>query len=157
MERTFVMIKPDGVKRGLIGPIITRFEQKGFQLAAMKLMSIDRPLAERHYGEHRDRPFFGELVDFLTSGQVCAMVWEGQNAIANARAIIGATNPVDASPGTIRADYALDIASNIVHGSDSPASAQREIALFFDDALAPGAIYKLTDDRASITATNTTH
>lgn len=154
MERTFVMIKPDGVKRGLIGPIITRFEQKGFHLAAMKLMRIDRPLAERHYGEHQDRPFFGELVDFLTSGQVCAMVWEGQNAIANARAIIGATNPVNASPGTIRADFALDIASNIVHGSDSPESAQREIALFFDGAPALETMYRMTGDGAAL---NTTH
>lgn len=154
MERTFVMIKPDGVKRGLIGPIITRFEQKGFHLAAMKLMRIDRPLAERHYGEHQDRPFFGELVDFLTSGQVCAMVWDGQNAIANARAIIGATNPVNASPGTIRADFALDIASNIVHGSDSLESAQREIALFFDGAFSPEALYRMSGVDA---ATNATH
>ncbi|CAH1190234.1 Nucleoside diphosphate kinase [Paenibacillus plantiphilus] len=154
MERTFVMIKPDGVKRGLIGPIITRFEQKGFHLAAMKLMRIDRALAERHYGEHQDRPFFGELVDFLTSGQVCAMVWEGQNAVANTRAIIGATNPVQASPGTIRADFALDIASNIVHGSDSPESAQREIALFFDGAPALETMYRMTGDGAAL---NTTH
>jgi nucleoside-diphosphate kinase len=131
MERTFVMVKPDGVARSLIGPIVTRFEQKGLKLRAIKLMTIDRPLAERHYGEHREKPFFGELVDFLTSGEVCAMVWEGRNAVACARSLIGKTNPVEAAPGTIRGDYALDVSSNIVHGSDSPESAEREIGLFF--------------------------
>ncbi|MBW7476543.1 nucleoside-diphosphate kinase [Paenibacillus oenotherae] len=151
MERTFVMVKPDGVKRGLIGSIVTRFEQKGFLLIAMKLMSIDRTLAERHYGEHREKPFFGELVDFLTSGQVCAMVWEGPNAIANARGLIGSTNPAEASPGTIRADFALDISSNIVHGSDSLESAQREIGLFFDGAQPPGLLFRAASDGASIT------
>lgn len=131
MERTFVMIKPDGVRRGLIGPIITRFEQKGFKLSAMQLMTLERSLAEQHYGEHINKPFFGELVDYLTSGPVCAMVWEGQHAVANARSIIGKTNPVEASPGTIRGDFAMDIAGNIVHGSDSAQSAQHEINLFF--------------------------
>jgi nucleoside-diphosphate kinase len=135
MEQTFVMVKPDGVRRGLIGPVVTRFEQKGFTLTAIKLMTIDRSLAERHYGEHRSKPFFGELVDFLTSGPVCAMVWEGQNAVANARALIGRTNPVESAPGTIRGDFALDISGNIVHGSDSPESAEREIRLFFDAAV----------------------
>ncbi|WP_274649186.1 nucleoside-diphosphate kinase [Paenibacillus humicola] len=134
MERTFVMVKPDGVARNLIGPIIARFEQKGLKLRAVKLMRIDRPLAERHYGEHREKPFFGELVDFLTSGEVCAMVWEGQNAVACARMLIGKTNPVEAAPGTIRGDFALDVSSNIVHGSDSPESAVREIGLFFGEA-----------------------
>jgi nucleoside-diphosphate kinase len=130
-EQTFVMIKPDGVKRGLIGPVISRFEQKGFTLAAIELLTIDRALAERHYGDLRTKPFFGELVDYLTSGPVCAMVWQGDHAVENARSLIGKTNPVEAAPGTIRGDYALDIAGNIVHGSDSAASAEREIDLFF--------------------------
>lgn len=131
VEQTFVMVKPDGVKRGLIGPIITRFEQKGFTLAAIQLRSIDRVLAERHYGELKEKPFFGELVSYLTSGLVCAMIWQGEHAVENARSIIGKTNPVEAAPGTIRGDFAMDIAGNIVHGSDSPASAEREIGLFF--------------------------
>lgn len=130
-EQTFVMVKPDGVKRGLIGAIVSRFEQKGFTLAAIQLMSIDRDLAERHYGELSAKPFFGELVRYLTSGPVCAMVWHGEHAVENARALIGKTNPVEASPGTIRGDFALDIAGNIVHGSDSAENAAREIALFF--------------------------
>ncbi|AZN43011.1 nucleoside-diphosphate kinase [Paenibacillus albus] len=139
MEQTFVMVKPDGVKRGLIGPIITRFEQKGFVLAAIQLRSIDRALAERHYGELKEKPFFGELVQYLTSGPVCAMIWQGEHAVENARSIIGKTNPVEAAPGTIRGDFALDIAGNIVHGSDSLASAEREIELFFGGAVAASA------------------
>ncbi|QHT62795.1 nucleoside-diphosphate kinase [Paenibacillus lycopersici] len=130
-EQTFVMVKPDGVRRGLIGSIVARFEQKGFALAAIELLQIDRELAEQHYGELRQKPFFGELVDYLTSGPVCAMVWQGEHAVENARALIGKTNPVEAAPGTIRGDYAMDIAGNIVHGSDSAASAAREIGLFF--------------------------
>ncbi|MBW7457225.1 nucleoside-diphosphate kinase [Paenibacillus sepulcri] len=137
MERTFVMVKPDGVRRGLVGPILTRFEQKGFKLQDLKLMMIDRELAEQHYGEHRERPFFGELVSFLTSGKVCAMVWEGPNAIAGARLLIGQTNPANAAPGTIRGDFALEVSENIIHGSDSAESAGREIALFFGDAEEP--------------------
>ncbi|MFB9324838.1 nucleoside-diphosphate kinase [Paenibacillus aurantiacus] len=136
MERTFVMVKPDGVRRGLVGDIVSRFEQKGFTLRGIKLMHIDRPLAERHYGEHREKPFFGELVDYLTSGEVCAMIWEGQHAVANARSLIGKTNPVEAVPGTIRGDFAMDVASNVVHGSDSPESAEREISLFFGESAA---------------------
>ncbi|SFS47292.1 nucleoside-diphosphate kinase [Paenibacillus sp. BC26] len=132
VEQTFVMVKPDGVKRGLIGPIITRFEQKGFELAAISLRTIDRKLAETHYGELKSKPFFGELVDYLTSGPVCAMIWQGPHAVENARAIIGKTNPVEAGPGTIRGDFGMDISGNIVHGSDSDASAAREIGLFFD-------------------------
>ncbi|QHW35223.1 nucleoside-diphosphate kinase [Paenibacillus rhizovicinus] len=131
MEQTFVMVKPDGVRRGLIGPIIARFEQKGFTLAAIELLRIDRLLAEQHYSDLRTKPFFGELVDYLTSGPVCAMVWQGEHAVENARALIGKTNPVEASTGTIRGDFAMDIAGNIVHGSDSAASAAREIGLFF--------------------------
>lgn len=133
MERTFVMVKPDGVRRGLIGDIVSKFEQKGFALRGIKMTHIDRPLAERHYGEHREKPFFGELVDYLTSGEVCAMIWEGQHAVANARSLIGKTNPVEAAPGTIRGDFAMDVATNVVHGSDSPESAEREISLFFGE------------------------
>ncbi|XEC93851.1 nucleoside-diphosphate kinase [Paenibacillus tarimensis] len=131
MERTFVMVKPDGVKRGLIGEIVARFEKRGFRLAGAKLMAVSRELAERHYIEHKERPFFGELVDFITSGDVFAMVWEGKDAVKIARSMIGKTNPADADPGTIRGDYALTVESNIIHGSDSPESAEREIGLFF--------------------------
>ncbi|WP_314002573.1 nucleoside-diphosphate kinase [uncultured Paenibacillus sp.] len=131
MEQTFVMVKPDGVSRGLIGAVVSRFENKGLKLAAVKMMTIPRELAERHYGEHREKKFFGELVDFITSGPVFAMVWEGPQAVKNARLIIGATNPSEAVPGSIRGDYGLIVDSNIVHGSDSPESAQREIGLFF--------------------------
>ena len=131
MEKTFLMIKPDGVQRNLIGDIVNRFEEKGYKLVGAKLMQIDRSLAEQHYGEHRERPFFGELVDFITSGPVFAMVWEGNNVVAASRSLMGATNPQDAAPGTIRGDYAVSLGMNIIHGSDSPASAEREIGLFF--------------------------
>lgn len=125
------MVKPDGVQRNLIGEIVARFEKKGFQLVGAKLMSIPREMAETHYGEHRERPFFGELVDFITSGPVFAMVWQGENVIATARQMMGATNPKDAGPGTIRGDYAVTVGKNIIHGSDSPESAEREISIFF--------------------------
>lgn len=131
MEQTFIMIKPDGVKRGLIGEIVARFEQKGFRLIDAKLLYVSRETAELHYYELREKPFFKELVSFITTGQVFAMVWEAKDAVKNARAIIGATNPVEAAPGTIRGDYALDVASNIIHGSDSVENADREIGLFF--------------------------
>ncbi|MFD0717394.1 nucleoside-diphosphate kinase [Paenibacillus sp. GCM10027626] len=140
MERTFVMVKPDGVRRGVIGAVIARFEQKGFALQTIRLMEIERSMAEQHYGELRDKPFFGELVDYLTSGQVCAMVWKGDHAIANARSLIGKTNPAEAPPGTIRGDFAMDVSANIVHGSDSPESAAREIALFFGSELMPSIV-----------------
>ncbi|MFE8702236.1 nucleoside-diphosphate kinase [Cytobacillus sp. FJAT-54145] len=133
MERTFLMVKPDGVQRNLIGEIVARFEKKGFQLVGGKLMSISKELAEQHYGEHKERPFFGELVDFITSGPVFAMVWEGENAIATARLMMGATNPKDSAPGTIRGDFAATVGKNIIHGSDSPESAVREIGLFFKE------------------------
>ncbi|WP_019154301.1 nucleoside-diphosphate kinase [Robertmurraya massiliosenegalensis] len=133
MEKTFLMVKPDGVQRSLIGDIVSRFERKGFQLVGAKLMSIPQELAEQHYGEHKERPFFGELVDFITSGPVFAMVWEGENVIATARSMMGATNPKDAAAGTIRGDYAATVGKNIIHGSDSPASAEREISLFFKE------------------------
>ncbi|MBS4173277.1 nucleoside-diphosphate kinase [Bacillus sp. FJAT-49736] len=131
MEKTFLMVKPDGVQRQLIGEIVSRFEKKGFQLVGAKLMQISTELAQKHYGEHKERPFFGELVDFITSGPVFAMVWEGENVISTARQMMGSTNPKDAQPGTIRGDFATTVGKNIIHGSDSPESAEREIGLFF--------------------------
>ncbi|MBD2256409.1 nucleoside-diphosphate kinase [Pseudanabaena sp. FACHB-2040] len=131
MERTFLMIKPDGVQRNLVGEIIRRFETKGFTLVGLKLMTVSRELAEEHYGVHRERPFFAGLVDFITSGPVVAMVWEGDGVIASARKIIGATNPLTAEPGTIRGDLGVTIGRNIIHGSDAPETAQTEIALWF--------------------------
>lgn len=133
MEKTFLMVKPDGVQRNLIGEIVSRFEKKGFQLVGAKLMAIPEELAEQHYGEHKERPFFGELVEFITSGPVFAMVWEGENVIATARTMMGATNPKDSAPGTIRGDFAATVGKNIIHGSDSPESAEREIGLFFKE------------------------
>lgn len=130
-ERTFVAIKPDGVERSLVGEIIKRFEQRGLKLVGLKLMKVPTKLAEDHYGEHKGKPFFEGLVKHITSGPIVAMVWQGKNAIALARHTIGATNPQDATPGSIRGDLAVDIGRNIVHGSDSPTSAAREINLFF--------------------------
>jgi nucleoside-diphosphate kinase len=135
MEKTFLMVKPDGVQRNLIGEIVSRFERKGFQLVGAKLMSIPRELAEEHYGEHKERPFFGELVEFITSGPVFAMVWQGENVISTARLMMGSTNPKDAAPATIRGDYGLTVGKNVIHGSDSPASAEREIGLFFKEGV----------------------
>lgn len=131
MERTFSMVKPDGVQRGLIGEIITRFEQRGIKLVALKLMQITSALAAEHYSEHIGKAFFDDLVDFITSGPVVAMVLEGENAVAMVRAMMGATNPQESAPGTIRGDYGMTINKNIIHGSDSPVSAAREIDLFF--------------------------
>jgi len=131
VERTFIMVKPNGFARGLVGEVVARFERRGLELRAMKLMRIPRELAERHYAEHREKPFFGELVDFITSGPVVAMVWEGNEAISVARTMMGATDPVKAAPGTIRGDFATVMAENVVHGSDGPESAAREIGLFF--------------------------
>jgi nucleoside-diphosphate kinase len=131
MERTFMMVKPDGVQRGLIGEIISRMERRGFRLIAAKMMLISRELAERHYAEHVGKPFFNELVSFITSGPVMAMVWEGDNVIALSRQMIGKTNALEAAPGTIRGDFAVHTGRNLVHGSDSPESAEREIANFF--------------------------
>ena len=132
-ERTFVMVKPDGVSRRLVGEVIRRIEAKGYTLAAMRFFTIDRELAESHYGEHKDKPFFGELVSFITSGPVVAMVVGGPDAVKGLRQIMGATNPLEATPGSIRGDFATLIGENIVHGSDSPESAAREIGLFFPD------------------------
>jgi nucleoside-diphosphate kinase len=133
MERTFLAIKPDGVQRGLVGEIIRRFETKGFTLVGLKFLKVSRELAEQHYGVHRERPFFGGLVEFITSSPVVAMVWEGDGVIASARKIIGATNPLTAEPGTIRGDFGLNIGRNLIHGSDAPQTAQQEIALWFKD------------------------
>ncbi|SFK00463.1 nucleoside diphosphate kinase [Halobacillus dabanensis] len=132
MEKTFLMVKPDGVQRNLIGDIVARFERKGFKLAGAKLMAIPNELAEEHYGEHKEKPFFGELVDFITSGPVFAMVWEGDDVIATARKMMGATKPAEASPGTIRGDFGVTVGKNVIHGSDSKESAEREIGLFFE-------------------------
>ncbi|GAB4217620.1 MAG: nucleoside-diphosphate kinase [Synechococcales cyanobacterium] len=130
-ERTFLAIKPDGVQRQLVGTIVQRLETRGFQLVGLKLMQVSRELAEAHYAEHKERPFFGGLVDFITSGPVVAMVWEGKGVVAAARKMIGKTNPLDSEPGTIRGDFGIDIGRNIIHGSDGVETAQREIALWF--------------------------
>ncbi|CAD0229258.1 nucleoside diphosphate kinase [Planktothrix agardhii CCAP 1459/11A] len=134
LERTFIAIKPDGVQRGLVGEIIGRFEAKGFTLVGLKLIIASQELAERHYDIHKERPFFKDLVSFITSGPLVAMVWEGDGVVASARRIIGATNPLTAEPGTIRGDFAVSIGRNIIHGSDAIETAQREISLWFTDA-----------------------
>lgn len=131
IQKTFVMVKPDGVKRQLVGEIVNRFESRGFELKGAKLMQITEDLAKNHYGEHAERPFFGELVEFITSGPVFAMVWEGENVIALSRLMMGATNPAEATPGTVRGDFATSVGENIIHGSDSEEAAVREIGLFF--------------------------
>ncbi|HWP98153.1 MAG TPA: nucleoside-diphosphate kinase [Syntrophomonadaceae bacterium] len=133
MEPTFVMIKPDGVQRAMVGEIIKRIEARGLTLRAMRMMEISSELAGRHYAEHRDRPFFPELVEFITSGPVVAMVWEGDQAVAAVRQMMGATNPLEAAPGSIRGDLALSLSYNVIHGSDSQESANREIGLFFPE------------------------
>ena len=131
MEQTFSMIKPDAVQRNLIGEIIGRFEKKGLKLVALKLLRISKEMAERHYAEHLGKPFFNELVDFITSGPVVAMIWEGKNAVQVVRTMMGKTDPQEALPGTIRGDFGMFTGNNIVHGSDSLESASREINLFF--------------------------
>lgn len=133
MQETLVLIKPDGVRRQLCGEILSRYERKGLVIKAMKLLDASKELAEEHYVEHKGKPFFGELVDFITSGSVLAFVLAGENAIVSVRAINGATNPVDAAPGSIRGDYALTMDSNVVHASDSVESASREIQLWFPE------------------------
>jgi nucleoside-diphosphate kinase len=134
-ERTFVMVKPDGVQRGLIGEIIGRLEERGLKLVGAKFMRIDEELAGEHYGEHEDKPFFDDLVEFITSGPVMATVWEGQDATRQVRRMMGETDPAESAPGTIRGDYGLDLGRNVIHGSDheDPGANEREIALFFDD------------------------
>ncbi len=133
MERTFLAIKPDGIQRGLVGEIIRRFETKGFTLIGLKFLKVSAELAQQHYDVHRERPFFTGLVEFITSGPVVAMVWEGDGVITSARKIIGATNPLTAEPGTIRGDLGINIGRNLIHGSDAPETAQKEIALWFKD------------------------
>ncbi|MDG4656098.1 nucleoside-diphosphate kinase [Ectobacillus antri] len=133
MEKTYLMIKPDGVQRNVIGEIVSRFEKKGFQLVGAKLMQVTKETAELHYAEHKERPFFGELVDFITSGPVFAMVWQGEGVIATARQMMGKTNPKEAAPGTVRGDFGVTVGKNIIHGSDSAESAEREIAIFFKE------------------------
>jgi nucleoside-diphosphate kinase len=132
MDRTLILVKPDAFARGLTGEIIARFERKGLRVVALRHMTVSRALAEQHYAEHAERPFFGELVEFITSGPIVAMVLEGTDAVKAARQVIGATNPLEAAPGSIRGDYAIEVGTNMVHGSDSPESAAREAALFFE-------------------------
>jgi nucleoside-diphosphate kinase len=132
-DRTLILVKPDAFERGLTGEVIGRFERKGLELVALELMRVDVELANRHYAEHRERPFFGELVEFITRGPLVAMVLEGNGAVEAARQVIGATNPLEAAPGSIRGDFATEITFNLVHGSDSADSAAREIELFFPD------------------------
>ena len=134
-ERTLVLVKPDGVRRGLVGEVLSSLERKGLTLVALQLRLLERDVAEQHYGEHADKPFFGELVDFITGGPLVAAVVEGPSAVAAVRKVMGGTNPVDADPGSLRGRYALEIGQNLVHGSDSPESAEREVGLFFPDGL----------------------
>jgi nucleoside-diphosphate kinase len=131
VDRTLILVKPDAFARNLTGEILARFERKGLRIAALKLMTMDRALAEQHYAEHEGKPFFGELVEFITSGPLVAMVLEGHEAVVAARQVIGATNPLEAAPGSIRGDFALEVGQNMVHGSDSNESAAREVGLFF--------------------------
>lgn len=133
MERTYLMVKPDGVQRGLIGEIVGRFERKGLKMIGAKLMQVPLETAERHYAEHKGKDFYEPLLQFITSGPVFAMVWEGDNAVALARLMIGKTNALEAAPGTIRSDYALHTRFNLIHGSDSIENAEREIAIFFKE------------------------
>lgn len=131
MERTLILVKPDGVQRGLIGEIVGRFERRGLKLIGMKFMQVSTELAEQHYAVHQGRPFYNSLIEYIISAPVVAMVWEGNDAIAAARATIGATNPVAANPGTIRGDLGMEVGRNLVHGSDSPENGQKEASLFF--------------------------
>jgi nucleoside-diphosphate kinase len=133
VDRTLILVKPDAFERGLTGEIIARFERKGLTIVALKHMTVTEDLAKQHYAEHDGKPFFGELVEFITSGPLVAMVLEGEDAIRAARQVIGATNPLEAAPGSIRGDYAIAVGQNMVHGSDSPESAAREAGLFFPE------------------------
>ncbi|WP_119261001.1 nucleoside-diphosphate kinase [cyanobacterium endosymbiont of Rhopalodia gibberula] len=133
MEQTFVMVKPDGVQRGLIGEVISRFEAKGFTLVGLKLVQVSKELAEEHYDVHKERPFFRSLVEFICSSPVVAMVWQGNGVVASARIVIGATNPLTAAPGTIRGDYGISIERNLIHGSDAIETAEKEISLWFNN------------------------
>ena len=132
MQRTLVLVKPDGVQRGLVGVIVARLERRGLKLTGLKMMRISKEVAARHYAEHQGKPFFDGLIAFITSGPVVAMIWEGREAVTVVRSLMGTTDPLKASPGTIRGDLALDLGMNLIHGSDSPARAETEIALFFE-------------------------
>ncbi len=134
VQRTFVAIKPDGVERGLIGEVVNRFERRGLKIVGMKLLKVSREMAETHYGEHKGKPFYEGLVSYITSAPIVGMVLQGKDAVTLARNVIGATNPLNAAPGTIRGDLAIEIGRNLVHGSDSPESAKREIGIFFKDS-----------------------
>ena len=131
VEHTFIMVKPDGVRRAIVGEVISRFERKGLTLEKMRMLEIDEEMAGRHYEEHTEKPFFGELVEFITSGPVVAMEWSGESAVSVCRTVMGPTNPAEAPPGTIRGDFGLIMTNNIVHGSDSVASGERELGIFF--------------------------
>ena len=133
MDRTLILVKPDAFERGLTGEVIARFERKGLTIVALKHMTVPRETAEQHYAEHSEKPFFGELVDFITGGPLVAMVLEGHEAVTAARQLIGATNPLEAAPGSIRGDFALEVQTNLVHGSDSADSSAREVSLFFPE------------------------
>jgi nucleoside-diphosphate kinase len=133
LDRTLILVKPDAFERGLTGEILARFERKGLRIVALKLLTVGREQAEEHYAEHRERPFFGDLVDFITGGPLVALVLEGHQAVTAARQVIGATNPLEAAPGSIRGDFGLEVQTNLVHGSDSPESAARETAIFFPE------------------------
>jgi nucleoside-diphosphate kinase len=133
MDRTLILVKPDAFEKGLTGEVIARFERKGLEIVALKHMTVERELAERHYAEHAEKPFFGDLVDFITGGPLVAMVLEGYEAVTAARQLIGATNPLEAAPGSIRGDFGLEVQTNLVHGSDSPESARREVGIFFPE------------------------
>jgi len=133
LDRTLILVKPDAFERGLTGEIIARFEQKGLKIVALKHMTVETAQAEEHYAEHKEKPFFGELVDFITGGPLVAMVLEGYEAVKAARQVIGATNPLESAPGSIRGDFGLEVQTNLVHGSDSPESAQREAKIFFPE------------------------
>ena len=135
VETTLVLVKPDGVSRGLCGEIVARLERRGYDLRGARLLKVSKALAREHYGEHKGKPFFGDLVDFITSGSVLALAVRGEGAISGVRSLMGATNPADSAPGTIRGDYATLLSENVVHGSDSTASARRELRLFFPDGL----------------------
>jgi nucleoside-diphosphate kinase len=130
-ERTLILVKPDGVARGLVGEVLARIERKGYRIDALEMRTLERTVAEEHYAEHVERPFFGELVDFITSGPLVALAVSGPDAVAGLRSLIGATNPIEATPGSIRGDFATIIGENLVHGSDSTGSAQRELGIFF--------------------------
>ena len=134
MEQTLILVKPDGVQRGLIGQIISRFESRGMKLVGLKFIQMSADLAAKHYGVHKGKNFYDSLIEYIVSGPVVAMVWEGENAVAAARSTMGSTRPVESAPGTIRGDFGMEVGRNLVHGSDEPENAKKEVALFFDSS-----------------------